>query len=67
RCTGGLIFGAQRKKALKHFLSRRGVGVEGGGDKIIDQLAVSFKKLTPPAKKEGWRLGGGGAFKKKKK
>ncbi len=38
RCTGRLICAAQRKEALKHFVSRRAMNVEGMGDKVIDQL-----------------------------
>ncbi|ELY2590180.1 NAD-dependent DNA ligase LigA [Cronobacter sakazakii] len=48
RCTGGLICGAQRKEALKHFVSRRAMDVDGMGDKIIDQL-VEKKYVHTPA------------------
>ncbi|MEB5972348.1 NAD-dependent DNA ligase LigA [Pantoea dispersa] len=48
RCTGGLICGAQRKEALKHFVSRRAMDVDGMGDKIIDQL-VEKEYVTTPA------------------
>lgn len=47
RCTGGLICGAQRKEALKHFVSRRALDVEGMGDKIIDQLVDKEYVHTP--------------------
>ena len=47
RCTGGLICGAQRKEALKHFVSRRALDVEGMGDKFIDQLVEKEYVHTP--------------------
>lgn len=47
RCTGGLICGAQRKEALKHFVSRRAMDVDGLGDKIIDQLVETEYVHTP--------------------
>ncbi|KEA50135.1 NAD-dependent DNA ligase LigA [Mangrovibacter sp. MFB070] len=48
RCTGGLICAAQRKEALKHFVSRRALDVDGMGDKIIDQL-VEKEYIDNPA------------------
>jgi DNA ligase (NAD+) len=42
----GLICGAQRKEALKHF-SRRAMDVDGMGDKIIDQLVEKEYVHTP--------------------
>ncbi|KOC92334.1 NAD-dependent DNA ligase LigA [Winslowiella iniecta] len=47
RCTGGLICGAQRKEALKHFVSRRAMDVDGMGEKIIDQLVDKEYVKTP--------------------
>lgn len=47
RCTGGLICAAQRKEALKHFVSRRGLDVEGLGVKLIDQLVDKEYVNTP--------------------
>ena len=38
RCTGGLFCGAQRKEAILHFAHRRGVEVDGLGDKLVEQL-----------------------------
>jgi DNA ligase (NAD+) len=48
RCTGGLFCGAQRKEALKHFVSRRALDIDGMGDKIIDQL-VEKEYVKDPA------------------
>ncbi len=48
RCTGGLICAAQRKEALKHFVSRQAMNVYGMGHHIIDQL-VENKYVTHPA------------------
>ncbi|WP_058912667.1 NAD-dependent DNA ligase LigA [Entomohabitans teleogrylli] len=47
RCTGGLICAAQRKEALKHFVSRRAMDVDGMGEKIIDQLVEKEYVHTP--------------------
>ena len=47
RCTGGLICGAQRKEALKHFVSRKALDVDGLGDKLIEQLVDKEYVMTP--------------------
>ncbi|MCT8344521.1 NAD-dependent DNA ligase LigA [Photorhabdus kleinii] len=47
RCTGGLVCGAQRKEALRHFVSRRAMDVDGMGEKIIDQLVDKEYVKTP--------------------
>ncbi len=47
RCTGGLICAAQRREALKHFVSRRAMNVDGLGDKIITQLIEKLNVKTP--------------------
>jgi DNA ligase (NAD+) len=38
RCDGGLICAAQRKEAIKHFVARKAMNVEGLGDKLVEQL-----------------------------
>lgn len=48
RCTGGLVCGAQRKEAIKHFASRKAFDIDGLGDKIVEQL-VDTKLIQNPA------------------
>jgi DNA ligase (NAD+) len=47
RCTGGLYCSAQRAQALKHFVSRKAMDIEGLGAKLIDQLVASERVNTP--------------------
>ena len=47
RCTGGLVCPAQRREALKHFVSRRAMDIEGFGEKLIEQLVDSGWVRTP--------------------
>jgi len=48
RCSAGLYCAAQRKEALKHFVSRRAMDIDGLGSKLIDQL-VNQKVVNSPA------------------
>jgi DNA ligase (NAD+) len=48
RCTGGLICEAQRVEALKHFVSRRAMDIEGLGAKLVEQL-VSMGRVRTAA------------------
>jgi DNA ligase (NAD+) len=47
RCTGGLYCAAQRAEALKHFVSRRAMDVDGLGSKLIEQLVAANRIRTP--------------------
>ena len=47
RCSAGLSCSAQRKEALKHFVSRKAMAIDGLGDKIIDQLVETQLVHTP--------------------
>ena len=47
RCAGGLICGAQRREAIRHFASRRAMDIEGLGEKLIGQLLTAELVQSP--------------------
>jgi DNA ligase (NAD+) len=47
RCTGGPeVCAAQRSEALKHFVSRRALDIEGLGSELIEQLVANDRIKT---------------------
>ncbi|WP_417223835.1 NAD-dependent DNA ligase LigA [Amphritea sp.] len=54
RCSGGLSCAAQRKEALKHYVSRKAMDIDGLGEKLIDGL-VEKELVHSPA--DLYRLG----------
>ncbi|ORT50423.1 NAD-dependent DNA ligase LigA [Vibrio sp. qd031] len=56
RCTGGLVCQAQRKQAIKHFVSRKALDVDGLGDKVVEQL-VDRELIENPAQLFGLSAG----------
>ena len=48
RCTGGLVCRAQREAALRHFVSRHAMDIEGLGSKLITVL-IEQDLLQSPA------------------
>lgn len=47
RCTAGLFCPAQRKQSIMHFASRRGMDIEGLGEKLVDKLVDNGFVVTP--------------------
>lgn len=47
RCTAGVFCVAQRTEALKHFVSRRALDIEGFGAKLVEQLVATDRLKTP--------------------
>lgn len=47
RCTGGLYCKAQRAEALKHFVSRKALDIDGIGAKLIEQLVIEDRVSDP--------------------
>ncbi len=47
RCPAGLSCDAQLKESIKHFASRKGMDIEGLGDKLVEQLVDAGLVNTP--------------------
>ena len=47
RCLNGLNCDAQRKESIKHFASRKGMDIDGLGDKLVEQLVDAGLIKTP--------------------
>jgi DNA ligase (NAD+) len=47
RCSGGLFCPAQLKEAIKHFVSRKAIDIDGLGDKLVEQLVEQQLIKTP--------------------
>ena len=47
RCTGGLYCPAQMKLSIVHFASRRAMGIDGLGEKIVEMLVDESLVKTP--------------------
>ncbi len=47
RCPAGLSCDAQLKESIKHFASRKGMDIEGLGDKLVEQLVDSGLVNSP--------------------
>ncbi len=47
RCSAGLSCDAQLKEGIKHFASRKGMDIEGLGDKLVDQLVEAGLVKNP--------------------
>lgn len=41
RCQGALVCSAQQKAAIRHFIARRALDIDGFGEKLVDQLVDS--------------------------
>ncbi len=47
RCSGGLFCNAQRIEALKHFVSRKAMNIDGVGESLVEQLVNQDFIKTP--------------------